>query len=490
MLSSPLVPAPRPRDNASPAAPHDHTVQFYDSDEFLAERVADFVRDGLRNAETVILVATPEHRDLFCARLAAEGIDVAQERSLGHFTLLDASETLGTFMVGGMPDWELFNERMGSVIERCSRTGKGIRAYGEMVDLLWRSGQTQAALKLEELWNALAQTHSFSLLCGYVMNNFFRETDAGRFESVCSAHSHVRPTEAYRLHTDSDTALREIAVLQQRARALESEVARREQLEEGLRDALAERSLVEDELRASRKELERQNEELSRTVRFSEMFVGILGHDLRNPLSAIVTAASLLTRRAEVDQVARPARRILSSAGRMARMIDQLLDFTRIRLGHGLPIQAHAIDLAHLCQVTLDELSAERHRVELSASGDPVGQWDGDRLAQLVSNLVSNALTHGGPDGGVRVRIDGSEPANVRLEVHNSGAIPESLLPGIFEPLHSSNDRKYEGSSGLGLGLYITRQIVQAHSGSIEVTSSEADGTCFIVDLPRCPAAR
>jgi signal transduction histidine kinase len=463
-------------------------VQFYDADAFLAERVAEFIRGGLHDAEPVVVVATPEHRELFRRNLVGHGIDVEHERALGHLIMLDARETLATFMVDGMPDWQRFKDQAGFILGRFGQAPR-IRAYGEMVDVLWRDGQSQAALQLEELWNVLTQTYPIALLCGYGMSNFRSQTDAASFDRVCSAHSHVLPTEAYARDADPDTAMREIAALQQRARSLESEIAQRKQLEEALRDALAERLRVEEELRASREELARHNEELSRTVRFSEMFVGILGHDLRNPLSAITTAASLLTRRAEVEQVARPARRILSSAGRMARMIDQLLDFTRIRLGQGLPIAAKPVDLTRLCQVTLDELSAERARVDLASRGDAVGEWDGDRLVQLISNLVSNALTHGSADDRVRVRIDGGEPGCVRLEVHNRGAIPETLLSGIFEPLHSSNNRKFEGSSGLGLGLYITRQIVQAHAGAIQVTSSESDGTRFVVELPRCPSA-
>lgn len=490
MLPTELVPAPRARDTASHAVSrHDHIVQFYDSDAFLAERVVEFVRGGLRNSEPVVVVATAEHRELICRQLAAERVDVTQESALGHLTLLDARETLATFMVDGMPDWQRFKEQAATILGRFSDAPR-IRAYGEMVDVLWREGQSQAALQLEELWNVLAQTYPIALLCGYTMSNFPCQTDAARFDRVCAAHSHVLPTEAYARDTKGETALREIAALQQRARSLESEIAQRKQLEEGLRDALLERRRVEEELRASREELARQNEDLSRTVRFSELFVGILGHDLRNPLSAITTAASLLTRRAEVDQVARPARRILSSAGRMARMIDQLLDFTRIRLGEGLPICPRSVELAQLCQVTIDELSTDRGRVELASLGDTVGEWDGDRLAQLISNLISNALTHGAADDRVRVRIDGSDPTCVRLLVHNRGVIPDSLLPGIFEPLHSSNDRKYEGSSGLGLGLYITRQIVEAHAGAIHVTSSESDGTRFVVELPRCLLAR
>jgi signal transduction histidine kinase len=245
---------------------------------------------------------------------------------------------------------------------------------------------------------------------------------------------------------------------------------------------ITDRKRLEDELR-------QQNEDLSRTVRFSEMFVGILGHDLRNPLSAITTAASLLSRRADSDKVARPATRILSSAGRMARMIDQLLDFTRIRLGQGIPLSRSQTDLAEVCRIATDELeSTEAPRVELRAPGDAVGAWDGDRLTQLVSNLVGNALAHGSRADPVRIEVAASHPDQVVLTVQNSGAIPPEVLPVIFEPFRGTKDRKEDQSSGLGLGLYISQQIVLAHAGSIEVRSSEEGGTCFTVRLPRTAA--
>ena len=232
-------------------------------------------------------------------------------------------------------------------------------------------------------------------------------------------------------------------------------------------------------------EMKRQNEDLVRTVHFSEMFVGILGHDLRNPLSAITTAASLLARRADSDKVARPAQRILSSSGRMARMIDQLLDFTRIRLGHGLPLSPSQIDVAEICRLAIDELDEDSSRVELRVHGATVGWWDGDRLIQLVSNLVGNALCHGAPAAPVRVTVDGSDQFEVNLEVANAGVIPDAVLAVIFEPFRSGKDRKEDQSSGLGLGLYISQQIAAAHGGSIEVRSRQEDGTCFTVRLPR-----
>jgi PAS domain S-box-containing protein len=233
------------------------------------------------------------------------------------------------------------------------------------------------------------------------------------------------------------------------------------------------------------RELREQNEELMRAVRFSETFVGILGHDLRNPLSAITTAASLLARRADSERVAKPAGRILNSGRRMARMIDQLLDFTRMRLGRGLPLERCELDLADICRLALEEVESGKEKVRIEAVGDVRGWWDGDRLAQLVSNLLGNALAHGSPDQPVSVRVDGAQATRVSLEVHNGGFIPPELRAVLFEPLKDQTERKREGSSGLGLGLYISQQIVLAHAGTIEVHSSPDQGTSVVVSLPR-----
>jgi two-component system, sensor histidine kinase and response regulator len=268
---------------------------------------------------------------------------------------------------------------------------------------------------------------------------------------------------------------------------LQAEIEHRKRLEQALQEALAQRRAIEDALRASQDELQKQNEDLSRTIRFSELFVGILGHDLRNPLSAITTAASLLRKRADSDKVAKPAARILNSAGRMGRMIDQVLDFTRIRLGKGIPIDPREVDLLDVCRLALDELDpgGSNRRVELGWVGRCTGEWDADRLSQMISNLVGNALTHGRAPDPVHVRVDGTDPDDVVLEVHNAGIVPEEELPTLFEPLGANSTGRTERSHGLGLGLFIGNQIVLAHGGTIAVTSSEADGTRFVVHLPR-----
>lgn len=233
--------------------------------------------------------------------------------------------------------------------------------------------------------------------------------------------------------------------------------------------------------------------ELNRTVRLGEMFVGILGHDLRNPLNSIVMATHLLMS-SGMEKGSKTASRILSNADRMARMIDQLLDVTRIRLGQGLPLEPRPVDLAEVCRSVVEELELANpsREIRLETSGNTVGTWDADRLGQMISNLVSNALQHGVADTPIDVRIDGTTaPDTARLEVLNRGVIPQEILPVLFEPFRATGEsRTQRGSSGLGLGLYIAQQIAMAHGGLIEVQSSETEaGTRSVVEIPRIPGA-
>ena len=227
--------------------------------------------------------------------------------------------------------------------------------------------------------------------------------------------------------------------------------------------------------------------ELQKAVRFNEIFTGMLGHDLRNPLGAIMTAAQIAVRRNHDEQLEKPLSRILSSGSRMAKMIDQLLDFTRVRVGVGIPIEARPSDAMSIVQQVIDELedahSAWQFRVE-HAAGDTLGQWDPDRISQVFSNLVANAVQHGVMEHGVKVRVDGSQPYAVTVQVHNMGAIAQDMIPRLFDPMAGGSPRR-EKSQGLGLGLFISQQIVEAHGGSLHVETSEENGTTFSARLPR-----
>lgn len=231
---------------------------------------------------------------------------------------------------------------------------------------------------------------------------------------------------------------------------------------------------------------------LEETVRANELFAAVLAHDLQNPLGAIMTAAQLLLMRHEGESSGagtrdtKPLSRILSSGQRMSRMIEQLLDFSRARTGGGIRVQPRESDLGELVEQALSELELANPdwKTTCETIGDPRGSWDSDRLLQVISNLVANAGQHGSPAKPVALRLDGSSPDSVRLEVHNDGAIPEALLPQLFDPFRKSRDRR-SPSRGLGLGLYIVREIVRAHGGAVQVSSSEAAGTTFSVVLPR-----
>jgi signal transduction histidine kinase len=184
--------------------------------------------------------------------------------------------------------------------------------------------------------------------------------------------------------------------------------------------------------------------------------------------------------------------RMHRSLQRMTRMVNALLDFARSREGQGIPVRRERVDLGGLCREVLDELSVghSRQQLELEVVGPVVGAWDGDRLAQVVSNLVNNALQHGDKARPVHIRVSGTETSAL-LEVHNWGApIAEADLAHVFDPFRTATGPTAGRAQGAGLGLYIVREIVVAHGGTVDARSSEVDGTLFSVRLPRELEAR
>jgi signal transduction histidine kinase len=244
--------------------------------------------------------------------------------------------------------------------------------------------------------------------------------------------------------------------------------------------------------------VEATNRYIQEMERTRDQFLAILGHDLRNPLSAILMSSALLTTprggedRGE-DRTAKVAMRILTSAERMKRMVNDLLDLTRTRLGVGIPISPRPMSLDDLSQGVLAEFQAFNpgRRFDFRSEGDLRGVWDSDRLAQALSNLVGNALQHGAPGGPVAM-VARAEAEDVVIEVHNEGpTIPRAQFESIFDPLVRNPELPEEqGSTSLGLGLYITREIVAAHGGTVMVTSTEREGTTFSVRLPRHAVAQ
>jgi len=237
-------------------------------------------------------------------------------------------------------------------------------------------------------------------------------------------------------------------------------------------------------------EQKRAQHELAQALAFREQVMGILGHDLRNPLGAVRVLAALLLRRSELPEDVRGSLAEIDRAGkRMLELIGTLLDFSESRFKGTLPIAPAPTDMHDLCRGVIEELlAAEPDRsIEIDGEGDARGAWDPARLAQVVSNLVGNALKHGARRAPVRVSVRGGE-GEVVLEVQNQGpAIAPELLPVLFEPFRRGSTPREAPSHarGVGLGLYIVRQIVNAHGGTISVESTAEQGTTFTVRLPR-----
>jgi hypothetical protein len=170
---------------------HQHAVQFYDDERSLCRRVGAFLGEGLVAEQPAIVIATGDHQEALVEELGARLINVGEARRLGELVLLDADDTLGAFMIGDEPDPDLFHCYMSTILEQVLKGRKrtGIRAYGEMVDVLWKAGKPEAAVALEILWNTLASKYSFSLLCGYSMGQFYKQPDL--YRRVCEQHTSI-----------------------------------------------------------------------------------------------------------------------------------------------------------------------------------------------------------------------------------------------------------------------------------------------------------
>ncbi len=214
-----------------------------------------------------------------------------------------------------------------------------------------------------------------------------------------------------------------------------------------------------------------------------DRFIGILGHDLRNPLGSVAMSSASILAWTRDDRTRRLATVINRSADRMARMVSAISDFTRAHLGGGIPIEPLTIDMHEVCEEAAMEIRAAYpdREVIVSCSGSGMGAWDHDRVLQVLSNLLGNAVQHAQSTIQLTVREEPDRRA-VTTSVHNDGSvIPAEDIPRMFDPFRGSR------RGGLGLGLYIVQQIALAHGTTCEVHTTKADGTTFTIRWPRTP---
>jgi hypothetical protein len=187
-----MKPSNIPAPDGCAACGHEHLVEFYENEQFLVDSVTDYVAAGLRRDGAVIVVATPEHRAAFADAIDDAGVDLATARHERRYLAIDAAEMLETFMVAGAPDPDRFRAAVIPLLESVAARGLDVRVYGEMVALLWVAGDITSTIALEDLWNTLAVTHAFSLLCGYPISAFDVQSQTS-FEHICGRHTRQTP---------------------------------------------------------------------------------------------------------------------------------------------------------------------------------------------------------------------------------------------------------------------------------------------------------
>jgi len=455
-----------------------HIVQFYEDEGFLSEKLVSFTLNGLAANESLVVVATEPRRRILGDRLRSRGNDVQGAGIEGQLVLLDVEEVLSKFMVGAMPDWDLFRAYIGGLIEQASeRTGGNeappIRIYAEMVDVLSHRGNSEGAIRLEEHFNNLGKTHHFSLLCAYAMGNFHKQAHAESFRRICTAHGRVHPTESYSSGADPESRLRDVAMLQQRACALETEIEQRQALEAALRDALRERELSE---RAAQDADRRKDE-----------FLAMLGHELRNPLAPILTALQLMQLRGAGGD--REQKVIERQVRHLGRLVDDLLDVSRITRGK-VQLKTEPVELAVVIAKAIEMASPifEQRSHTLAVDVPREGlmlEADQVRLGQVLFNLLTNAAKYTDPGG--RIAVKGWRDENsVAISVQDNGAgISKEMLPNVFELFVQGQRTIDRSQGGLGIGLTLARSLVELHGGSIAARSDGlGKGTEFVVHLP------
>jgi PAS domain S-box-containing protein len=574
---------------------HEHSVQFYEKEDFLLDEVSGFIGEGLQAGQAGLVIATQPHLEGLERRLKASDASSDRDTAWGsdRYVALDAAETLAKFMVDGWPDERLFMDVVGSVIRQAAQDGsRPVRAFGEMVALLWAEGRHEASIRLEELWNDLAQTHSFSLLCAYPMQGFDDEGHGSPFSHICNAHSHVRPAESFLATAAPDDLHRQVVLLQQKAAALESEVAKRKQSEQALRrrerdladflenaveglhqvgadgtilwankaelDLLGyepdqyighhitefhvDREVIDcilDQLQKGETlydqparlrcrdgsikhvllhsnalfedgefihtrcftrdvtervrletELRQRLEQLAEGDRRKNEFLAMLGHELRNPLAAIMTAAELMRLRGDDPAYLVRSREVVArQATRMTRLVDDLLEVSRITRGK-IELRVSTVRLDTLVDQAIElvrPLIDERgHCFTVDLPSEPVSlAGDPARLVQVLTNLLNNAAKYTEPSGNISLSAS-REGTDLLLRVVDDGVgMTPELREQVFEPFVQAPGSLEKAAGGLGIGLTLVRNLVNLHNGSVlALSDGPGRGSEFVVRLP------
>ena len=471
---------PTPPGRWSQHGDHQHGVQFYSEDKFLLEELSQYVGNALRAGDAAVVAATEEHRDSLIQWLTAQGIDIGLPIEQRRFVFLDAAQALSMFMVDGWPDQDRFAEVFGVVIDRAVAAAGGavnrrVAIYGEMVALLWAEGKAEAAIRLEQLWNGLAQSKAFSLFCAYPMSSFSREEDGDLLAKVCQEHSAVIPTESYTGLVSDDDRFRTITRLQQKAKALETEVTEHKRLRQELELHVHARTaeLQSKNIQLSEEIRRREGAEISlRTLTSQLMLIRDeerrrVAHELHESTAQVLATLAInlsLLREPERDLGERDSKLVQQSEN----MVENLL--TEVR---------QLSDLLH--PPTLDEMGlpsaiqwyaerfAQRNDIKVALEVPPdFGRFSHEKeiaAFRVVQEALTNVQRHSGsPTATVRVNKSSGHVC-VQVSDQGKGMPSESMVVAT------------------GVGINGMRERIRQLGGLLSI-HSDSNGTLVTADLP------
>lgn len=443
-----------------------HTVQFYGEDDSLLNELTRFIGTALSAGDSAVVIATKAHRDGLARRLQSLGLNATRALEQGRYVSLDAAETLAEFMVEGWPDAERFTEVLGSVLAQAAAAAGGknrrVAAFGEMVALLWAQGNAEAAVRLEQLWNDLACTYPIALRCAYPISAFNREDHGDLFLEICAEHSHVVPSESYTALISEDQRLRSITHLQQRAQALETEMAERRQAEEVLRRTKADlESQVEQRTAALRllssRLLSLQDTERRRIARE-------LHDSLGQYLVGLKLNVDMLRQSPGREELWTEAEQLMQQCISEVRTLSYLLH----------PPTMDAAGFASAARWYVEGFGQRSGlHVTLDAQDDLGRLPDAIELAlfRVLQEALTNVHRHSGASEAHASVRENAEW--VVLEVRDNGrGIPEEIL-----------DHFHTTGGGVGVGLAGIRERARELGGKLQL-ESDGSGTVLRVTVP------
>jgi signal transduction histidine kinase len=472
---------------------HGHAVQFYTDDTFFLETLSRFIGTALGGGDSAIVVATPGHREGLVRILKSRGLDIVGAARAGRYVALDAAETLGKFLVDGWPDEALFVETIGGLLTRAKLKSGGderrIAVFGEMVSLLWSEGKLDAALRLEQLWTNLSRTHVFSLRCGYPIQGFDRHEHSDLFAKICAEHTSVIPNESYTELVGDAERLRNITHLQQRAQALENEIAERKRVEQELRvahDSLEKRVIERTiELQQKNVQIQKQSETLeaanrglrelsARLLRVQDEERRRIARDLHDSTGQVLALLSmnLSALEAEAKGVNPEMSKSIAENAEIVNQVSGELRTISYLLHPPLLDEMGLLSALRWFAEGFEQRSGIKVVLELDQDFGRVSRDLETAIFRVVQESLTNIHRHA-ESSTAAIRLGQCE-GRVTLQIEDQG---QGIAPEKLSEI---------ASTGLaGVGLRGMRERIENFKGEFEISSnSSKKGTCIRIAVP------